>query len=162
VTSSLGAIFAPHHRTVADELLRVCRPGGTIGMLNFTQDGLAADFFGTLAPYLPPPPPGALPPLLWGREDHVRELFGDRAQTVRMTRGSYVERAASPRHYVELFLQTFGPAVAITASVADDPEQADAFERDFLTFAERANGTPGGDHAEYRYNYLLVVVRTTR
>ena len=66
VTSSVGAIFAPDHQRVADELLRVCRPGGTIGMINFTREGLAGDFFGTLGPYMPPPPPGALPPLLWG------------------------------------------------------------------------------------------------
>lgn len=162
VTSSLGAIFAPDHRSVADELVRVCRPGGTIGMLNFTPDGLAADFFGTLAPYLPPPPTGALPPLLWGSEDHVRALFGDRADSLRMTRGSYVERAASPRVYVELFMHTFGPAVAVAASLADDPERAGAFEHDFHLFAERANGTPGGAPAEYRYDYLLVVVRTAR
>ena len=86
VTSSLGAIFAPHHQDVAAELLRVCRPGGTIGMLNFTPEGLAADFFGTLLPYLPPPPDGALPPLLWGSEAHVRELFGDSVASVDMTR----------------------------------------------------------------------------
>ncbi len=58
VTSSLGAIFAPDHQAVAEELLRVCRPGGTIGMINFTPEGLAADFFGVLAPYAPPPPRG--------------------------------------------------------------------------------------------------------
>jgi 2-polyprenyl-3-methyl-5-hydroxy-6-metoxy-1,4-benzoquinol methylase len=66
VTSSFGAMFAPNHQAVADELVRVCRPGGTIGMLNFTPEGLAADFFGVLAPYAPGPPPGGLPPLMWG------------------------------------------------------------------------------------------------
>jgi ubiquinone/menaquinone biosynthesis C-methylase UbiE len=58
VTSSFGAIFAPDHQAVADEFVRVCRPGGTIGMLNFTTEGLIAEFFGALAPYAPPPPPG--------------------------------------------------------------------------------------------------------
>src|SRR5687768_5689373 len=58
VTSSFGAIFAPDHRAVADEMLRVCRPRGTIGMLNFTPEGLISDFFGALAPYMPTPPPG--------------------------------------------------------------------------------------------------------
>ena len=57
VTSSLGAIFAPDHQAVADELVRVCRPGGTIGMINFTPEGLAAAFFGTFARHAPPPPP---------------------------------------------------------------------------------------------------------
>ena len=159
VTSSLGAIFAPDHQRVADELLRVCRPGGTIGMLNFTAEGLAGDFFGTLAPYMPPPPPGALPPLQWGSEDHVRNLFGDRAATLEMTRDTYVERAASPRDYVELFTQTFGPAVAIRSALADEPLRAAAFDRDCLEFATRADtGDPTGP-AEYRYEYLLVIAR---
>jgi ubiquinone/menaquinone biosynthesis C-methylase UbiE len=83
VTSSLGAIFAPDHQAVADELLRVCRPGGTIGMINFTAEGLAAEFFGLFAPYAPPPP---LPPVLWGSEPHVRELFGDRPAGLEVTR----------------------------------------------------------------------------
>jgi ubiquinone/menaquinone biosynthesis C-methylase UbiE len=159
VTSSLGAIFAPHHERVADELLRVCRPGGTIGMINFTPDGLAGDFFGTFGPYLPPPPAGALPPLLWGSEEHVRDLFGDRVASLEMTRDTYVESAASPRDYVELFTRTFGPAVTIRASLADDPERAAAFDRDFLDFASRSDtGGPGGP-SEYRYEYLLVIAR---
>ena len=64
VTSSFGAIFAPDHQAAAGEMLRVCRPGGTIGMLNFTPEGLITQFFEALAPYAPPPPPGALPPPL--------------------------------------------------------------------------------------------------
>jgi ubiquinone/menaquinone biosynthesis C-methylase UbiE len=159
VTSSLGAIFAPNHRKVADELLRVCRPGGTIGMINFTPGGLAGDFFGAFAPYMPPPPPGALPPVMWGSEEHVRELFRDRVESLEATRDEYVERAASPRDYCEFFKQTFGPAVAISASLADDPERAAAFDRDFREFATRSNrGTPDGP-AEYHYEYLLVVAR---
>ena len=159
VTSSLGAIFAPDHQRVADELLRVCRPGGTIAMLNFTPEGLAGDFFGTLAPYMPPPPPGALPPLLWGSEDHVRELLGDRAEALELKRATYIERAVSPHAYVELFTQTFGPAVTLRAALADDPERAAAFDRDFLAFARRADTGDAGGPAEYRYEYLLVIAR---
>jgi SAM-dependent methyltransferase len=162
VTSSLGAIFAPNHQAVADELVRVCRPGGRIGMINFTPDGLAADFFGALAPFMPPPPPDAPPPLLWGSEEHVRALFGDRVESLELTRGSYAERAASPQAYVELFDETFGPVVAIRAGLADQPERLEAFDRDFLDFAARSNtGAPGGE-AEYRYDYLLVVARKRR
>ena len=158
-TSSLGAIFAPQHQAVADELLRVCRPGGTIAMINFTPDGLAAGFFGTLAPYMPPPPPDALPPLLWGSEGHVRELFGDRVGSLELTRRSYVERAPNPEAYVELFNETFGPVVAIRSALAGKPERLQAFDRDFLDFATGANeGDPRGP-AEYRYDYLLVVAR---
>ena len=159
VTSSFGAIFAPHHQAVADEMLRVCRPGGTVGMLNFTPEGLISDFFGTLAPYMPPPPPGAQPPPLWGSEEHVRELFGDRLGSLEMTRSEYVERAESPRDYCELFKQTFGPVVATYASLADDPDRAAALDRDFLDFATRSNRGASGGPAEYPYEYLLVLAQ---
>jgi ubiquinone/menaquinone biosynthesis C-methylase UbiE len=159
VTSSLGAMFALDHQAVADEMLRVCRPGGTIGMINFTPEGVPAEFFEALAAYAPPPPPGALPPLLWGSEEHVRELFGDRVDALELTRREYVERAASPVEYRELFKETFGPLIAIEASLAGQPERADALDRDFLDFAKRSNrGAPDGT-AEYHYGYLLVVAR---
>ena len=159
VTSSLGAIFAPDHQAVADELLRVCRPGGTIAMINFTPDGLAADFFGALGPYMPAPPPGALPPLLWGSEEHVRELFGDRVGSLDMERASYVETAATPDAYVELFRETFGPVVAIRAGLADQPARLAAFDRDLVGYATRSNGGEPHAEAEYRYEYLLVTAR---
>jgi SAM-dependent methyltransferase len=162
VTSSFGAIFAPDHQSVADEMLRVCRPGGTIGILAFTPEGLITQFFGALAPYAPSPSPGALPPPLWGSEGHVRDLFGDRLDSLEMTRGEYVERAHSPRDYCELFKRTFGPVVAIYQTLADQPDRLAALERDFLEFATHSNrGTPGSA-AEYHYEYLLVVARKAR
>ena len=157
VTSSFGAMFAPNHQAVADELLRVCGPGGTIGLVSFTPEGLASTFFEAFARYAPPPPPPALSPLLWGDEAHVRELFGDRVETLRLDRREYVERSANPQAYVEFFQETFGPTIALRAFLADDPERAAAFDRESLEFAERANrGAPGGP-AEYHYQYLLVV-----
>jgi SAM-dependent methyltransferase len=160
VTSSFGAMFAPNHQAVADELVRVCRPGGRIGMLNFTPEGLAADFFGVLAPYAPPPPPGGLPPLGWGSEEHVRGLFGERVASLEMTRHEYVERADSPSGYVEFVKATFGPVIGIYASLAGEPERAAALDRDFLAFAARANQGPPEGPAELHYEYLLVVSRT--
>lgn len=159
VTSSFGAMFAPNHQAVADELVRVCRPGGTIGMLNFTPEGLAADFFGVLAPYAPGPPQGGLPPLMWGSEEHVRELFGERVASLAMTRQEYVERADSPSAYVEFVKATFGPVIGIYASHAGEPERAAALDRDFLEFASRANQGPPEGPAELHYEYLLVVAR---
>ncbi len=159
VTSSFGALFAPDHRAVANEMVRVCRPGGTIGMLNFTPEGTFADFLDALAPYMPPPPPEALSPALWGSEAHVRELFGDRVASLEMTRGDYVERADSPREYREFFKQTFGPVVGLYASLADKPERAAALDRDFLEFASRTNSGPPEGPAEYPYEYLLVIAR---
>jgi ubiquinone/menaquinone biosynthesis C-methylase UbiE len=159
VTSSLGAMFAPNHQAVADELLRVCRSGGTIGMLNFTPEGLVSEFFGTLARYAPAPPRGALPPLLWGSEEHIRELFGDRLSTLELTRREYVERAASPRAYVELFNETFGPVIALRSLLADQPDRAAALEREFLEFATRTTRAAPDGMAECCYEYLLVVGR---
>jgi 2-polyprenyl-6-hydroxyphenyl methylase/3-demethylubiquinone-9 3-methyltransferase len=117
------------------------------------------EFFGVLGPYVPPPEPRGLPAGLWGNEDHVRELFGDRVEVLEMTRRHYVERAATPHAYRELYKRTFGPVVAIYASVAARPDVAAALDHDFLEFAIRANTGPAGRAAEYRYEYLLIVAR---
>ena len=146
VTSSVGAMFAPDHQAVADELLRVCRPGGTIGMINFLPAGVALQFFETLGRHMPAPPPNALPPVLWGSEEHVRELFGDRVSSLALTPKSYVEQSpGGPAEYVAFFKETFGPVIALYALLADEPERLAALDRDFRDFADRANsGTPDG------------------
>jgi hypothetical protein len=96
---------------------------------------------------------------MWGSEEHVRELFGGRVTALEMTRRQYVETAASPRAYCRFFRETFGPVVAVYASLADQPERAAALDRDFLELATRSNrGAPDGP-AEYHYEYLLVVAR---
>ena len=89
----------------------------------------------------------------------MRELFGDRLESLEMTRRHYVERTDSPRDYRDLFKQTFGPVVAIYASLAEEPERAAALDRDLLEFARRANSGPPEGPAEYRYEYLLVIAR---
>src|SRR4051794_41238939 len=80
VMSSIGAMFAPHHQDTADELVRVCRPGGKIGLLSWTPEGMIGALFRTMGRFAPPPPPGAQPPPLWGSEDHLAELFGERVE----------------------------------------------------------------------------------
>ena len=99
---------------------------------------------------------------MWGSEEHVHELFGDRTESLDMTRREYMERAASPSDYCEFFKETFGPAVAIRASLADQPERAAAFDRDFLEYATRSNRGASDGPAEYHYEYLLVVARKRR
>ena len=92
----------------------------------------------------------------------MRELFGDRVASLELTRREYVERAAGPREYCELFKTTFGPVIALYACLADQPDRAAELDREFLEFATRENrGAPGGP-AEYRYEYLLVVARKGR
>jgi ubiquinone/menaquinone biosynthesis C-methylase UbiE len=155
VISAIGAMFAPRHQNTADELVRVCRPGGTIGLINYTPEGAAGAFFAALARHAPPPS-AAQPPVLWGSEVHVRELFGDRIGSLEMRRRTYVERhPGGPRGYCDFFYETFGPLIAIRAA-ADD---RDALDRDFLDFATRANRASPGEPAEIEYEYLLVVAR---
>jgi len=159
VMSSFGAMFPPDQQAVADELVRVCRPGGTIGMANFTPDGLAAEFFGLFAPFMPPPPPDTPSPLMWGSEEHVRTLFADRPDSLELTRREYVERAASAGNYCELYKATFGPMIALYSSLADDPQRTADLDRAFLEFATRSNrGAPDGP-VEYPFEYLLVIAR---
>jgi 2-polyprenyl-3-methyl-5-hydroxy-6-metoxy-1,4-benzoquinol methylase len=160
VTSSAGAIFAPNHQVVADELLRVCRAGGTIGMINFTPEGLAAELFEIFGRYAPAPPRAAPPPVLWGSEEHARGLFGDRVASLELTRREYTERSpGDPSAYTDFFKATFGPALALYASLADQPDRVAALDREFLEFATRSNRAAAGKPAEYRYEYLLVVAR---
>lgn len=157
VTSCLGAMFAPNHRAVADEFLRVCRPGGTIGMMNFTPEGNGGDFFGLLTPYAPAPPPGAESPLLWGNEEHVRALFGNRVSDLTMSRHTYVERAASPQDYCRLFVESFGPLVAIRDALDTAPERRAEFDRAFLEAVTRWNHGRSTGPVEIPYEYLLVI-----
>jgi len=153
VTSAFGAMFAPDHGRVAGELLRVCKPGGTIAIASFTPDGLGGEFFELVGRFAPPLLPGAQPPLLWGVEEYVTELFGDTLEPLVLTRRTYLESAESPEAYVQLFRETFGPIVALLAALG---VRAGELERDLLDFAVRANqGTDG--RAEYRYEYLLAV-----
>lgn len=160
VTSCVGAIFAPNHAAVASEMLRVCRPGGVIGMINFKPEGLAAEFFEFLGRYAPSPQPGASPPLQWGERSHVQAMFADGVESLDMTDGEYVERSAGgPDAYRALFENTFGPVIAIRASLAAEPERLAAFDRSLREFTSRGNrGAPGGP-AEYPYRYLLVLGR---
>ena len=155
VTSSAGAIFAPDHQAVADELVRVCRPGGTIGLITFTPEGMAGEFFELFGRYMPPV---AQPPILWGVEEHVRKLFGDRLAPLELRRAEYVEHSpGGPQGFIDYYKQTFGPVVAIYDNL--DAEGRAELDRAALAFAERWNtGTPGGP-AALPVEYLLIVGR---
>ena len=158
VTSCFGAMFAPDQQAVADELVRVCRPGGTIGMMNFTPEGIGGEFFGVLAPFAPPPPSGA-PPLLWGDEGHVRRLFGDSVTFSALTRHTYSERAPNPHVYHRLCTDAFGPIVAIRASLRDTPERQAELDAALLDSVIRWNRGRTEGPVEIQYEYLLVVAR---
>ena len=124
VMSCVGVMFAPHHQESADELTRVCRSGGKIGVLNWTPSGFIGQMFATMKPYAPPPPPGAQPPPLWGDETHLRGLFGDRITDVAATIQSLpVDLFATGVEFRDYFKRNYGPTIAAYRANADDPER---------------------------------------
>jgi SAM-dependent methyltransferase len=159
VTSCLGAMFAGNHRAAAEQLVRVCRPGGTIGMINFTPGGTGGEFFALLAPYAPPRL-GPDEPVSWGNEDHVRSLFGNALSDLTMTRRTYLECAPSPEEYCALFRESFGPLIAIRDSLAATPAKREELDRAFLEAVVRWNGGRSTGPVEIPYEYLLVIART--
>ena len=121
VMSSIGAMFAPHHQKVADELVRVCRPGGTIGMLNWTPEGMIGDLFRIMKPFAPPPPTGAQLPPLWGSEDHLRQLFGNRVDWRTLDREDLEITAFEKANgYAAHFSAYYGPTIVVRANAQKD------------------------------------------
>jgi SAM-dependent methyltransferase len=156
VMSSIGAMFAPHHEDVAAELVRVCRRGGTIGMLNWTPEGMVGALFRAMGPFAPPPPPGAQPPPLWGSEDHVRELFGDRVGFGTLERDVLdVTVFERPSDYAEHFTGRYGPTIAARGNARRNGREAE-FDDVLQRFCEDWNrGEP--DRARFDMEYLLAV-----
>ena len=156
VMSSIGAMFAPHHEKVASELVRVCRAGGTIGMLNWTPEGMIGDLFRTMGPFAPPPPPGAQPPPLWGNEDHIRELFGERVEW-RMLRREHLEITAFARagDYGDHFKAYYGPTI-VTRANAEKNSREGELDGALQSFCERWN-RGGDDRARFEQEYILAI-----
>ena len=163
VMSSVGVMFAPHHQAAADELIRVCRPGGTIGLINWTPQGFIGNLFATMKPYAPPPPPGASPAPLWGDEDHVRELFGDRVTGLQMRRQQIViDHSPSPEEFREYWKRNYGPTIAVYKFNADQPDRVAALDRDFLSFLTEWNQSTEPGRTAYHAEYLLVTAHEER
>jgi 2-polyprenyl-6-hydroxyphenyl methylase/3-demethylubiquinone-9 3-methyltransferase len=160
VTSSSGAIFAPHHQTVADQLVRVCRPGGTIGMIAIIPTGLMHNMFEIIERHSPPLPPDALSALLWGNEDHVRELFGDRVESLDMTpKKLLIDSFAEPVDLSRFMKANHPLVVGLYKDLADEPARVAALDREMTEAATRWNrGGPDGP-AIYEIEYLLIVAR---
>ena len=156
VMSAIGVMFAPHHQEAADELVRVTRPGGTIGLLSWTPDGMIGALFKTMGPFAPPPPPGAQPPPLWGGEEHLRELFGERVEWRTLERDVLdVTAFDRPGDYGEHFKERYGPTIAARANAEKDG-RADEFDEALDRFCEEWNrGT--ADDARFEMEYLVAV-----
>ena len=156
VISSIGAMFAPHHQDVANELVRVCRPGGTIGLLSWTAEGMIGALFRTMGPFAPPPPPGAQPPPLWGSEEHVKELFGSGVDFHTLERDVLeVTAFERPHDYGEHFKARYGPTIAARANAERNGREAE-LDQALDEFCDEWNrGT--SDAARFEQEYLLAV-----
>jgi SAM-dependent methyltransferase len=154
VMSIFGAMFAPDQERTAAELLRVCKPGGRIGMANWTPDGGIGAVFMTIAKHTGGPPPGVQPPALWGTEERLRELFGDQVSDLGVERRSSRQTFRSVEHYLEFFRTYFGPIKTAFEKVGPDGEAA--LEADLRGLLEEQN-TGGEGTLVLEPDYLQVV-----
>ena len=156
VMSSIGVMFAPHHQAAADELIRVCRPGGTIALLSWTPEGQIGALFRTIGPFAPPPPPGAQPAPLWGSEDHLAALVGGRVQWRDLTRDHLeITAFAAARDFGEHFKAHYGPTIAARAN-AERNGRATEFDAALDGFCDEWDRGTGGA-ARFEMEYLVAV-----
>lgn len=156
VVSSIGVMFAPHHQLAADELVRVCKPAGRIGVISWTPEGFIGQMFAAMKPYVPAPPPGVQPPPLWGSEEHVRGLLSDRVDDFSARRGElevgYFPTGAAFRDY---FKANYGPTITAYRANENDPSRVFALDAELAALGDRfLGGTPS-----MRWEYLLVTAR---
>ena len=157
VLSTFGVMFAPDLTKAASEMARVCRPGGRIGLANWTPEGFIGQLFKTLGRHLPPPP-GVQPPSLWGVETHLRSIFGDAAAAIAVTPRIFNFRYRSAAHFIEIFRTWYGPVhKAFAALPADKAVQLEGDMTHLLNSMNRAGGASLVVPSEY-----LEVVITTR
>lgn len=136
VLSTIGVMFCPDQEATANELLRVCKPGGKIGLANWTPDSFTGNMLKTVGKHVPPPP-GVKPPSLWGTEERLRELLGDEVSSLQTTRRTYNFRYPSVEHYVGWFREYYGPTVRAFAAL--DTEGQEALAGDLKELCESRN-----------------------
>ncbi len=156
VTSCVGVMFAPHHQPAADELVRITRPGGTIGLINWTPEGVIGQLFATMRPYVPAPPPGVQPPPLWGHLDHMRALLGDRVTDIEAHQEKLrVTRFNSGAEFRDFFKATYGPTIAAYKAIADDAEKVASLDLELAALGDLYFVEPG----VMEWEYLLFTAR---
>ena len=141
VSSVFGAMFAPDQERTANELIRVCRPGGRIGLVAHTPDGFIGNLFRTIGAHVPPPA-GLRSPIQWGTEARLEGLFGAASHEIRSVKRHYVFRATSPEAYVQYWVRFYGPTLKAFAAVGD--EGREALKADILALIARFNTADDG------------------
>ncbi len=154
--SCIGVMFAPHHQRAADELVRVCRPGGVIGLISWTPEGFVGRMFATMEPYLAPAPPGAQPAPLWGNEDHVRNLLSDRVTDFSARRQTLqVSAFGDGATFRDYFKANYGPMVAAYQGIAGEPDLVASLDAELAALGDLH--LAGG--SSMAWEYLLLTVR---
>ena len=154
VVSTFGCMFAPHPERVASEMLRVCRPGGKIGMANWTPEGFIGQLFKTIGKHVPPPA-GVTSPALWGSRPRLAELFETRASSIRAEQRQFMFRYRSPAHWLEVFKTTYGPVLKAFAAL--DADKQAALTEDLLALIGRFNRADDGSMVAPS-DYLEIVI----
>ena len=156
VTSCIGVMFAPFHQLAAGELVRVCKPGGRIGLISWTPEGHLGQLWAAMKPYAAPPPPGAQPPPLWGQEDHVRALLGDGVTDVVMERRMLtVNLFADGAEFRDYFKALYGPTIAVYRNIEGDPDRVAALD---AAIAEVGDSVLSAS-STMEWEYLLLTAR---
>jgi ubiquinone/menaquinone biosynthesis C-methylase UbiE len=154
VLSVFGSMFAPDRAQAAAELLRVCRPGGRIGLASWTPHGFIGEMFRVVAAHVPPPP-GVASPLLWGSKSYVGELFGEEIESIAFRERTFTFRFRSAEAFVDYFRAYYGPTLKAFETVGD--AGADALYADLVDLVRRHTRTSTGPIA-IRSTYLETVV----
>jgi SAM-dependent methyltransferase len=150
VLSVMGVMFAPDQEKAAAELLRVCRPGGKIGIAAWPPDGSIAEFFEVHSAYGPPPPDGLQSPFRWGTDDGLKELLGGGSSRIHTERRSVRMYYHSPEHAVDVLSRYFGPTMSTLNGLDDDGRQS--LHDDLVALHRKNNQSSDGtlvDEAEY-------------
>ncbi|GBE63698.1 hypothetical protein MFM001_01600 [Mycobacterium sp. MFM001] len=156
VVSCIGVMFAPHHQRAADELVRVCRPGGTLALINWTPEGFIGQMFATMKPFAPMPPPGVQPPPLWGKEEYVQQLLGERVTDLAMQRRTLsVDLFATGEAFRDFFKANYGPTITTYRNIAANLDRVAALDS---ALAELGNRSLAGS-STMRWEYLLITAR---
>ena len=155
VLSTFGHMFAPRHQRAADEMARVCREGGAIVTAAWTPEGTVGDQLRAGASYMPPPPDYASPPILWGSEEHVREMFGPAAKDFEFERHVNWQEAESVEAFADLFMDRFPTMVAARTMLGDRFEE---LREKIIGIWRDANEADDGS-LRVPQEYLLSIVR---